>query len=483
MFLAIFEMIALLLFSVLSGITITAISGNSPIGEYRRALEIFRLGNFTPEIQIATLGFLSLLLLIIKTVLSLYITKKTLIMLGNISADLSQKVLESYLDEDIASLEQRSSRVNVYIATYGVDKVTQSLINGWIQVITDCFMLLVIIVSIFLIDSFVALTSLVFFGGLAIFLYRTLKRKSTRNGEMEREVSIQLDQKVTEFLRAYRILLTRDSTSIELEKVRNLRKEIGKINTSKMLIPLLSRYSFELLIVTCTILVVLFALNSRNATELGSSIGVFLLAATRMSPTVVRVQTSMLTIRSGIGTSNISLSYLEKLQKEVVNAIPHKTETRNSHKDFLPTIHVNDLTYGYAGDKLLFQNLNFKVEGGERVALVGKSGVGKTTLVNLIMGSLTPTQGEVLISSLPPRKAFSLWPGKVSYISQHEQPIIGTIRSNLLYGISEDIPDSVLWKSLRLADIDDFVGELPYKLETNLTDMASNLRELTWQEP
>jgi ABC-type bacteriocin/lantibiotic exporter with double-glycine peptidase domain len=101
--------------------------------------------------------------------------------------------------------------------------------------------------------------------------------------------------------------------------------------------------------------------------------------------------------------------------------------------------------------------------------------VGKTTLVNLIMGSLTPTQGEVLISSLPPRKAFSLWPGKVSYISQHEQPIIGTIRSNLLYGISEDIPDSVLWKSLRLADIDDFVGELPYKLETNLTDMASNL--------
>ena len=96
------------------------------------------------------------------------------------------------------------------------------------------------------------------------------------------------------------------------------------------------------------------------------------------------------------------------------------------------------------------------------MAIVGGSGAGKTTLVDVLLGALDAQMGFVEISGVSPRSTFSRWPGAVSYVPQDIPVINGTIRENLGLGYqATEINEEFCWESLRIARLDNFVKNLP----------------------
>jgi len=125
-----------------------------------------------------------------------------------------------------------------------------------------------------------------------------------------------------------------------------------------------------------------------------------------------------------------------------------------------------------APSSLILDNVSFTVEPGEKVALLGKSGAGKTTIKRLALRYMDPTQGAIKINGINLKKIdLGSWQDLVGYIPQQPQVLDGTIKYNLLYGLSPEkrqrVTDKEIWRVMELLCID-FEGRLTHGLETRV---------------
>ncbi|QHI95541.1 thiol reductant ABC exporter subunit CydC [Aristophania vespae] len=136
---------------------------------------------------------------------------------------------------------------------------------------------------------------------------------------------------------------------------------------------------------------------------------------------------------------------------------------------------ARDLSFGWDDLHILYENVHFSLKEGERVALMGPSGSGKSSLVALIMGIVKPKKGEILFGgvSLSSIKTESLR-HKIGWLSQASHLFSDTIRNNLLLG-QKNVPDKALWDALEKAQIADFVRSLPEGLDSWIGENGSTL--------
>jgi ABC-type multidrug transport system fused ATPase/permease subunit len=120
--------------------------------------------------------------------------------------------------------------------------------------------------------------------------------------------------------------------------------------------------------------------------------------------------------------------------------------------------------------------MNLNINSGEIVAIVGPSGAGKTTLIDLMIGVLTPTSGQVNISSKTPLNALEQWSGAVAYVPQDIVITNGTFRENVLLGYADsDLMNPLIEKAIKRAQLGELVEELPEGLNTRVGDAGNRL--------
>ena len=154
--------------------------------------------------------------------------------------------------------------------------------------------------------------------------------------------------------------------------------------------------------------------------------------------------------------------------------IQTKFENLDSPKAVAPEISISNLSFGYRPGQNVFSNLNLTIASGEIVALVGPSGIGKSTLFRLLMGFYNPDQGEVLIgkmalAGMSPEK----WREQIAYVDQEATLFSGTIRDNLVYGSENSgsaIDESRVRDICQRLDIDSFVLPLPSGYQTQIRE-------------
>jgi len=129
------------------------------------------------------------------------------------------------------------------------------------------------------------------------------------------------------------------------------------------------------------------------------------------------------------------------------------------------SIEVKHLYFSYNGVVNVLEDINMKIEAGQKVAIVGASGSGKTTLANIIVGFYPITEGDILYNGVSIRKiGLDVVRKNVYLVLQTPMLFNGTLRFNLTLG--EDIPEEKIWKALEIAQLKDFVEKLPQGLDT-----------------
>lgn len=127
-------------------------------------------------------------------------------------------------------------------------------------------------------------------------------------------------------------------------------------------------------------------------------------------------------------------------------------------------LEVRNLHFQYE-DEAILRGISLKIEPGEKVAIVGTSGGGKSTLVQVLLGMYTPTQGELLFGGVPvPRIGFDRVRENVATVLQHPALFNDSIRQNLTLG--RPIADTRLWEALKIAQLDDTVKAMEGRLDT-----------------
>ncbi|MBD1173857.1 ABC transporter ATP-binding protein [Pelagibacterales bacterium SAG-MED01] len=142
---------------------------------------------------------------------------------------------------------------------------------------------------------------------------------------------------------------------------------------------------------------------------------------------------------------------------------------------FKKNIEINDLSFGY-NKKNVINDLSLVINKGETIGIIGSSGEGKSTLINLILGLLTPNKGTIASDGINISKNLKSWQKKIGYISQDIYLIDDTIKTNICFGLSdEEIKEDNLKLSIKKAQLEEFINDLPDKEMTTVGNVGSRI--------
>ena len=218
---------------------------------------------------------------------------------------------------------------------------------------------------------------------------------------------------------------------------------------------------------------ILMILSGADVTAMVPQIGAFSVAAMRLLPSANRINNYLTSIsyfepffmgvsdnlQDEIHDENVVYDESAYRVKKDVEKLPVKKE-----------IVLDDIVYRYPNsDVLIFDHAHMEVPVGKSVGIVGTSGAGKTTIVDIMLGLLRISEGSILADGVEVRDHYESWLKNIGYIPQNIFMVDSTIRKNVAFGCADDeIDDAKVWEALKKASLDEFVRGLPQGLDTGI---------------
>lgn len=215
-------------------------------------------------------------------------------------------------------------------------------------------------------------------------------------------------------------------------------------------------------------------LRGKNVSDLVPQLSAFAMAAVRLLPSANRVSTAF---------NNIS--YQEPMLDKMIENMRDMSEwegtwgeaTHETTITLEKQLELHDITYRYPNaEEPVLRNANMLIPVGKSVGIVGVSGAGKTTAVDILLGLLKPENGQVLADGKSIEEDYRGWLSHLSYIPQNIYMLDDTIRANVAFGFDlKKVSDEQIWRALREAQLEEFVKSLPDGLDTQIGERGVRL--------
>jgi len=475
-FFGLLDLVSVIIIGLLGALSISGVKSQEPTERVQSVLEFLNLSDKTFQYQFAILGIIAAGFLILKTILSMFLIKKTLHFLARKAATMSSEFFSRMLNQDLLHLQVNTNQEKLFSMTEGIKIITVNIIGNLILLISDISLLIVMFSGLILLDTYVALVTLFGFGVLALILYKRMSMRAQHLGEINTAITIKSSELILEAFNTFRENLVRNRRFFYTTKVGKSREEIANSQAELAFMPNLSKYIIESATVLGGVILCAIMFLTKDAVQAFSSLALFLGAVSRIVPAILRIQQGSISIKSGIGSAGSTLDLIENLTqtskvKESFNVIDLQ------YKGFETTVVIENLSLIYPEkSQEALSDINLILKTGTSTEIVGPSGAGKTSLVDLILGIINPTSGHVKISGLSPLGAIDKWPGAIGYVPQNTIISQGSIKSNITLGYPEQtFSDQLIWKVVEIAQLKDFVLSLPNGLDTVVGEMGQKI--------
>lgn len=475
-FLAFLDLLGVALLGVIGALSVYGIQSKSPGNRINQVLEFTNLNQFNFQQQVAILGGIAAFVLVFKTIVSVFLVRKTLLFVSRRGALISSKLIRDLFSKSAIDLNKHSNQEILYSTTVGVENLTSRVIGSALMIFSDLVLLLVLFVGLLFVNTSISLSIFLIFSLVVIALNKYMKSSTYKLGIDEARLGVSSNENIIEALNSYRELMVKNRRSFYVEKITGLRLDLAVVTAKKNFMPNLSKYAFEIALIIASFLIAGIQFALYNSSQAIASLAIFLAASTRIAPAILRIQQSTIYLRLGLGTVEKTLDLIDFARSGDHDKLI-STAKSFEHRDFEASVDIQDLNFRYEKNgKFEIQNLNLKIVPGSQIAITGSSGAGKTTLVDLILGVFSNDYDSVKISGLTPLSAFARWPGAVAYVPQNINIMNATIRENISQGYESDPADEErIWNSLRVAHLDEFVKSLPRGLDTQVGEFGNQL--------
>ena len=475
-FLGFLDLIAIALIGIVGALASTGIRSREPGTRVSEVLQTLNLDGLTFQSQVAVLGVLAGTLLLGKTIFSVIFSRKALFFLSRRGALISSELTGRLLSQSLLKIQQKSTQETAFALTAGVQSITLGVLATIVNLIADLSLLIVLTIGLLLIDYMTALFIIIFFGIISWFLFRMTSTRAIKLGKLNAQYSIQSNEKIVEVLSSYRELVVRNRRDFYTREIRNIRFDFADSAAELQFMPSISKYLIESTVVLAALLISLIQFLLQDATQAISTLIVFMAAGTRIAPAVMRTQQGVIQIKGSIGAAQPTLDLIEGLGSyDVIAKVDDKVDV--THVGFSSNLLLESVSFLYPNKvNLAIDQVSHTNPEGTFVAIVGGSGAGKTTLVDLMLGVIQPTSGSVFISGKNPSDTVTIWPGAIAYVPQDIVVSSGSIRENVGLGFpSHSITDEMVWSALGSAKLKDFVLSLPQGLDTQVGERGTKI--------
>ena len=470
------DLVGVALIGVVGVLAISGIQAKPNSSTVYSILEILNLESRPFELQVAYIGFFAVTAFIIKTFASAILTRRTIIYISRKGSSLAIDLLSAILSKPINQINKFTHQELIYTTSQAFNTLITGVVGKCIIIIADAALLVVLFIGLVIVDTAMSISVLLVFTFLGYSINKLMKTKAVKLGSDLTNLTVENNGKTQEILNTYRESVVRNTRYFYLKQIEKIKIDLSKLVALQQYIPNLNRYIIESVVIVGALLVAGTQFFLYDASKAIGNLAVFLAAATRIAPAVLRIQQSLLSINIGIGSTEQTLTIIEHFSKGDSQIITDKSPDF-TYSGFSAEVKVNQLCFKYNLDsKFNLENLNLDIGAGKLVAITGSSGAGKTTLVDLLLGVHTPTSGDIYIAGLSPLDAFQKWPGATAYVPQETVIVNGNIWENIALGFDYNSEhEKYINEALKLSNLEDYVQSLPEGLFTKVGDRGHKL--------
>ncbi|MBD5546119.1 MAG: ABC transporter ATP-binding protein [Lachnospiraceae bacterium] len=398
-----------------------------------------------------------------------FITQNRNKMISRVMAEFLNRPYEKYLGADIPT---------VFRITDSDIPQTFSLMLAMLQLASEVVVSLLIFLVLLWQSVSMTLFIIAVFGVLTLFIIKVFKPALNRIGAQNQAIQSRIAKwriQATYGLKDVKVLNREEFFVRNYYETGRIGADVGRNyavlnNTPRLLIE-------TVFIVSVLSFVAIFVGRGGDTGAISKTIATFGVAAIRVLPSVNRINTYI----TEIAYTQPSLDFVyENLQEGMKTDAMLAERKANSQVEKLKLedkIELNHISFHYPdSEKAIFKDAHMIVPKGKSVGIIGASGAGKSTIVDVLLGLLHAQEGEITCDGVNIFKNYESWLAQVGYIPQSIYLIDESIRDNIAFGIDEDkIDDKRIWEVLEEAQLREFIEELPEGLDTTIGDRGVRL--------
>ena len=439
---------------------------------------------FNTSIVIIGIGLLLSIFLFKALFLSVYYwaTNK---FLHIVYTDLSFKLFNNYLSKPYIYFSNQNSSVIIKNILSEVGTFV-STIGTVMRLVNDIFMTIGIIAFIMFYEIKISSIAIMFFLIIGSIYYLLTVKIIGNWGKIRNKHLKFVIQYVQQGLAAIKELklYSREKVYLEIFNFHNIKLDWSK--KKRLIIQQLPVAFFELFGVILFAILIFFLISQNTSPEkIVATLGVLGFAMIRILPLINRILNIFQSlVYSGRPIDELfnefkSFKKIEILDKKKLQEYNESSELINlkPNEIFKNDILISNLSFCYPGKEInIFDNVEFKIEKGKYIGIVGSSGTGKSTFLDLLMGLLEPNSGDIKIDGKTIYNNIKEYRNLFGYVPQSILLIDDTIKKNIVFGITEDLIDEKrLNETIKICELENLINSLPNGIEFIVGENGSKL--------
>lgn len=427
------------------------------------------------------LGIGILAVLTVAALISMYTVWRLALYGTRVGAELASRLFSHYMHQDWLFHSSGSSSQLTNQISQEAQRITSAIINPLMQMNAKLVMASLMALAIFLYNPVVALVGLTVFGVAYLILYRTVRRRLTANGAAITRIQRHRFKLMGEGFGGIKDLLLLGRQETLTRRFDEASRNFARAQGTTLGLSQVPRYAMELVAFGSVIFLILYLLKSHEG-NLGTILpvlSVYALAGFKLLPAFQQVYQSLSQIRANLAAfDSVQDDLRASLVKGGRGRAQHNGGAGEPHWAPRESIELRDVTFRYPGkQEPALKNLTLKIPANGVVGLVGASGSGKSTAIDLLLGLIRPESGEVCIDGKPlTRENLRAWQDSVGFVPQAIFLADSSIRENIAFGLPpEAIDDEKVHKAASMAHLDGLLEELSGGLETRVGERGVQL--------
>ena len=407
---------------------------------------------------------------LIKSLLTIFCNYHKIGFTYKIRKYLTKNIYQKYLNSSYENFINENSSKYLKNINYEINIVSEGLLQ-----LLEFFSEIIVVIglAIFLLNYNLEISIIIFLISL-LFVYLIniiTKKKIFQLGERARNFEqFRLKNYVESFNLIKEIKIFNKE---EFFKNRDLKLTSGFLQNDFLFrfIKSIPRILVELLLILIFLSIIIINIGQYDTKYVLELLGIFGASAFRLMPSANRIITSLQQLRYALPSTNNIINELSTQTNGLFSSVKGKKIIKFNNNILFSNVHFKYKK----SKKYIFKNLNLNISSGKIVGIKGKTGSGKTTIVNLISGLIDPTDGLLMIDQvdykdLDIKSLYKL----IGYVPQDVYLMDTTIKENITFG-SEDLKKNDIEEAVRKANLDKFVEELPEGLNTIIGEKSSKI--------
>ena len=408
------------------------------------------------------LAFVLIAVYILKNVYMLIVYYFQYKILYNAQKNISLQLIKFYVNQPYSYHLNINTSEMVRIVKQDTSRCCDFLTNAFF-LLTEFVVLLLVISFLFYINKIVTLVLVVLFVCIFLCIFKVLKPRLKVFAKNNQKYHGGMIKWIQQSLGAIKDIKILQKEQFFINKYYDSSEKYTSAQKHFHFLEQFPRLLIESFVVSVILSVIIYLLyGGIDATTIIIQMAVFAMAAFRLMPSMNRMQIALNALM--YYKPSIDVVYRDLKNTRVSGYLK---EDENEQLDMEKDICINKISYKYPNtEKFIFKDVSFVIKKGKSIGFVGPTGAGKTTIVDVILGLLDPTDGSITIDNKNIHKNKNSWFSKIGYVPQFIYLTDDTIRNNILFYDDENVNENKLNTVIEQAQLKDFINSLPKGLDT-----------------